>query len=85
MKILILPLMVAVLSACDRGEDDYTLYKSSVGRDLDRIEVARFNVKGQAVLDYNLSNCEKAAVLFQAQPGTTVEYWCELDNKFSVR
>ena len=85
MKILILPLMVAVLSACDRGEDNYTLYKSSVGRDLDRNEVARFNVKGQIVPDYNLVHCEKAAELFQNQPGTAIELWCEPGNDFSIR
>lgn len=73
------------LMACDTGEGYYTLYKSSVRRDLDRNEVARFNVKGLGILDYNRGNCEKAAELFQAQPGNTVEYWCELDNRFSVR
>lgn len=73
------------LMACNTGEDNYTLYKSSVRRDLDRGEVARFNVKGLGILDYNLGNCEKAAELFQAQPDNTVEYWCELDNDFSVR
>ena len=55
----------------------YTLYRSSAttnGADM-RIHVATFDAEsGQR---YNRTNCKIAEILFQTQPGVTVDYWCE--------
>jgi hypothetical protein len=55
----------------------YTLYRSSavVGGKTWRLHVATFDAVEGA--EYNRGNCEIAKRLFQAQPGITVEYWCE--------
>lgn len=55
----------------------YTLYRSSAvdGGKTWRLHVATFDAVDGA--EYNRGNCEIAKSFFQAQPGVTVEYWCE--------
>lgn len=78
--IAILTLIVCVQSfASDphpvEAKDVYTLYRSSiVDRGL-RIHVATFDSVDGA--EYNRENCQIARGLFQAQPGVSVQYWCE--------
>ncbi len=58
-------------------KDVYTLYRGSAttGGKTWRIHVATFDAVDGAT--YNRGNCEIARTLFQAQPGVTVEFWCE--------
>lgn len=55
----------------------YTLYRSGAveGGQTWRLHVATFDATDGA--EYNRGNCQIAKDLFQAQPGVTVEYWCE--------
>jgi hypothetical protein len=80
--LMYLMLMLCSLSAAAQvrnvgPKDVYTLYRSSAtagGKTL-RIHVATFDAVDGAT--YNQGNCEIAKTLFKAQPGVTVEYWCE--------
>lgn len=69
-------LSLVLLASCYQGGGSaYTLYRSSfMGND--RVHVATFDASYGG--DYNRANCEIARELFQAQPGVTVRYWCEL-------
>ena len=69
--------LVPVLAGCSPKADDaviYTLYRSSAAAEM-RIHVATFDATEAEA--YNRDNCQIAAVLFQAQPGVVVHYWCE--------
>ena len=69
--------LVSVLAGCAPKADDsviYTLYRSSAAAEM-RIHVATFDAMEAEA--YNRENCQVAAVLFQAQPGVVVHYWCE--------
>lgn len=57
------------------AKDVYTLYRSSIVERGLRIHVATFDSVDGA--EYNRENCQIARGLFQAQPGVTVQYWCE--------
>ena len=65
-----------LLTSCEPGDYAFTLYRSSLVRDGTRIHIATFDASDGR--DYNQTNCQIAADLFQAQPGVTVRYWCEL-------
>jgi hypothetical protein len=63
-------------AGCDVGEDDSsTLYRSSVLDPAMRVHVATFD-SGEGK-DYNQQNCDIVTRVFAAQPGVTVQYWCE--------
>jgi len=65
-------------SACSAGSSDsdvFTLYRNSVTNENTRIHVATFDAAEKE--EYNRGNCEQAQVLFQAQPGVKVKFWCE--------
>lgn len=69
-------LSLLLLASCDQGGGSaYTLYRSSFMGDA-RVHVATFDANDGR--DYNQANCEIARELFQAQPGVSVRYWCEL-------
>jgi hypothetical protein len=57
----------------------FTLYRTSplVGQP-DRIHVATFDTGHGGV--YNHDNCERAAGLFNDQPGIGTRFWCERDT-----
>ena len=60
---------------CTNESEVFTLYRASPIDRLMRIHVATFDtVDGPK---YNQENCNVAQVLFEAQPGVTVKYWCE--------
>jgi hypothetical protein len=72
-------LAISLCTLCLAGCSDssaYTLYRNSATDENMRSHVATFDASdGKA---YNQGNCEIARQLFQAQPGVTVRYWCEL-------
>jgi len=77
-----LPVLVTCLAsattACSVGSSDsdiFTLYRNSVTNENLRIHVATFDAAEKE--EYNRGNCEQAQVLFQAQPGLKVKFWCE--------
>lgn len=74
-----MPLLSATMAACSGDASGvYTLYRSSMAASTDRVHVATFDAReGNA---YNRENCETAALLFGAQPGIKVRYWCELGS-----
>lgn len=53
----------------------YTLYRSSIVGSIERVHVASFDATDGE--KYNRENCQLAAELFQAQPGTETKFWCE--------
>lgn len=55
--------------------DTYTLYRTSVMDEHDRIHVATFDAA--AGEQYNHDNCQIAAELFQKQDGVKTKFWCE--------
>lgn len=76
------PVLVACLAlaatACSVGSSDtdvFTLYRNSVTNENMRIHVATFDAAEKE--EYNRGNCEQAQVLFQAQAGVKVKFWCE--------
>jgi hypothetical protein len=76
------PALIACLAlaatACSVGSSDtdvFTLYRNSVTNENMRIHVATFDAAEKE--EYNRGNCEQAQVLFQAQPGVKVKFWCE--------
>jgi len=76
------PALIAWLAlatgACSVGSSDtdvFTLYRNSVTNENMRIHVATFDAAEKE--EYNRGNCEQAQVLFQAQPGVKVKFWCE--------
>ena len=58
-----------------------TLYRSSSNIENARFHVASFDATERTfngtTFDYNWSNCQIAAELFQNQSGVEVKYWCE--------
>lgn len=65
----------ALIVGCDSGSNSFTLYRNSLTDENLRIHVASFNaMDGEA---YNRGNCEQAQLLFQAQPGVKIKFWCE--------
>ena len=64
-----------IMSACADSGETYTLYRGSIVGNM-RIHIATFDTaEGN---DYNQTNCQIAADLFEKQPGVSVRYWCEL-------
>jgi hypothetical protein len=66
-----------LLAACDAftSKAVYSLYRSSVVGNVDRVHVASFDTsEGES---YNRENCELAAKLFMAQPLIRTRFWCE--------
>jgi hypothetical protein len=74
-------LVLLVLASCSgqaRSEDVFTLYRDSpLGQEM-RIHVATFDSADGK--NYNQENCRLAADLFQAQPGVTARFWCEMGH-----
>lgn len=68
-----------LLTGCDRGapaNSTYTLYRGSIAEVGGRVHMATFDAAESG--SYNMENCNIARGLFEAQPGVTVRYWCEL-------
>lgn len=77
-RLLALIAWVTLMAACSVGSSDahvFTLYRNSVTDENMRIHVATFDAAEKE--EYNRGNCEQAQVLFQAQPGVKVKFWCE--------
>ena len=69
---------IAIAVGCSVGSPDihvFTLYRNSVTNESMRIHVATFDAAEKE--EYNRGNCEQAQLLFQAQPGVKVKFWCE--------
>lgn len=64
-----------LLYGCESPSDTYTLYRDSVVFENGRLHVASFDAADGS--KYNNENCQHAQLLFQAQPGVKVRYWCE--------
>lgn len=74
MKGLSMLLSCAVLCSCS-DSSTYTLYRNSVTNENMRLHVATFDARDG--YDYNSSNCQIAADLFQNQDGVKTKFWCE--------
>jgi hypothetical protein len=70
--------LLATVAGCSIGSSEghvFTLYRNSVTDENMRIHVATFDAAEKE--EYNRENCEQAQVLFQAQRGIKVKFWCE--------
>ena len=66
---------IVLLNGCGASESSYTLYRNSVTDENMRLHIATFDaLEGH---DYNMSNCQIAAELFQRQDGVKTKFWCE--------
>lgn len=63
------------LGSCSQDQGTYTLYRSSILGDGQRVHVATFNAKDGG--NYNLENCTLAAELLGKQPSIETKFWCE--------
>jgi hypothetical protein len=66
---------VLALSSCNQDQGIYTLYRSSIVGDGQRVHVATFNSKDGGA--YNLENCTLVADLVGRQPNIETKFWCE--------
>ncbi|SDV49843.1 hypothetical protein SAMN05216551_109185 [Chitinasiproducens palmae] len=74
MKFLLL--LVGLSFSALAHADVFTLYRSSRVLENARLHVATFDAKDPTG-EYNRSNCEIAADLFQHQDGVKTRFWCE--------
>lgn len=70
--------MGGLLIAAGSDAETFTLYRSSAVIENARVHVATFDAEGELPdAQYNRTNCELAANLFQHQPGVETRFWCE--------
>lgn len=69
---------VTFSATADARAEIFTLYRSSAILENARLHVATFDAaEDHSDSQYNRSNCEQAADLFQHQPGVRTRFWCE--------
>jgi hypothetical protein len=81
MKNLLVSLVAVLASGCDGNllssrSGIFVLYRNSVLDQNARIHVATFDASDGE--NYNRANCAQASELFQAQPGVTTRFRCEM-------
>jgi len=71
-------LVVVLLMPVALHAETFTLYRSSLAIENARLHVATFDADDDTpASQYNRSNCELAAELFQSQPDVKTKFWCE--------
>jgi hypothetical protein len=76
-RVSVIAAFLAPLASAAQGNrtTSYTLYRTSPADASMRVHVATFDATEAE--SYNRENCQVAAKLFAAQPGVTVNYFCE--------